>query len=170
MRPPGRFLAAGLFVLLTACAGNDGPPPPCPEIFLVPDARELVRFRGEGRDLTDVEFEARLGIAGSRCFYVEDEIESEIDVRLLAAQGPADRDSSASFEYFVAVATREPRILARESFGVTTPFEGNRTRVALIDTITPRIPLGTDEDGRNYQIYLGLVLSREELSYNRANR
>ncbi len=36
------------------------PPPPCPRAFPVADARMLTRFTGQGHDLTDVIFEARI--------------------------------------------------------------------------------------------------------------
>lgn len=156
-------------LLLAACAGKE-PPGPCPTVVAVPDARQLVRFAGEDRDLTDVLFEARLEDAVLICDYEEDVIEAQMRVRFLAVRGPAERDRLARFSYFVAIATREQEIAAREEFELAVPFEGNRTRVLATEELTPRIPLGAGQGGQDYVIYVGLALSPEEFRYNRENR
>jgi hypothetical protein len=76
----------------------------------------------------------------------------------------------APVKYFVAITTLDQRIVAREEFELTIPFEGNRTRVAVAEELEPRIPLKPGESGADYQIYVGLSLSREELRYNQENR
>ena len=166
-------LVAGSFVLavvLAACSGNAPPPPPCPTIVPVADAAQLVRFDGNGRDLTDVLFEAKIEDYALTCEYDDGVIESQMLLQVLAVRGPADRDRVAKFSYFVAIATRDQKIGAREVFDLAVPFEGNRTRVLAAEELTPRIPLKPGEDGSNYLIYVGLSVTPEELQYNRENR
>lgn len=173
-RGPGRGLAAGVFLLLplAACSAlfPEDPPGPCPRVVVVPDAREMVRFNGDGRDLTDVRFEAKIEQAGLICEYDDDAIEATLRLRILAIHGPADAERQANFRYFVAIATRDQKVLAREEFGLEVPFEGNRTRVAALEELSPRIPLRPGQSGADYLVYVGLRLSPDELQYNRDNR
>lgn len=165
-------LAAGSFVLavvLAACSAA-GPPPPCPTIVPVADAAQMVRFNGDGRDLTDVLFEARIENFSLTCDYGDGVVESQMKLQLLAVRGPANRDRVARFSYFVAIATRDRKVAAREEFDLAVPFEGNRTRVLAAEELMPRIPLKPGEDGSNYLIYVGLSVTPEELQYNRENR
>ena len=136
----------------------------------VADAAQLIRFNGNGRDLTDVVFEARLENFTLSCEYDDNVIEAEMNLQVLAVRGPADRDRVAKFGYFVAIATRDRQIGAREEFDLEVPFEGNHTRVVAAEELTPRIPLKAGEDGSNYLIYVGLAVTPEELQYNRENR
>ncbi len=163
---------AALALGLAACTGDDAPPPPCPQAEPVADAARLVAFRGEGRDLTDMRFRARIEGVSVTCDYEPDDEEIEADLRVAfsAERGPAIAAETIAFTYFVAVTTREQRILAREEFDLRLPLEGNRTRVAAVDELTPRIPLGEDRTGADYRLYVGFALSPEQVEYNRRNR
>lgn len=146
------------------------PPPPCPRAFPVADARTLTRFTGPGRDLTDVVFEARIEDVTLICDYDDDVIEADLRVRVLVVDGPADRERLVALTYFVAIATRDHQIVAREEFDLSIPFEGNRTRVLATEDISPRIPLAPGQSGEDYVVYVGLVLTPDEFQYNRENR
>ena len=171
----GRFLSRSLFamlfpVLLAACTATDEAPPVCPPAIVIKDAERLVKFEGAGRDLTDVLFELDINEARLVCEYDDDVIESAVGIRFIAARGPKDQERLASFRYFVAVATSDRQILAREEFDLTIPFEGNRTRVVALEEVFPNIPLRPGTDGEDYLVYIGIQLTPEELKYNRANR
>lgn len=171
-RRPLRSAALGVAAFLAACSGDDVPPPPCPPVNAVTDAGRMVAFRGEGRDLTDVRFEARIADLAMTCDYEPDdeEIEAELRVVFAAERGPANTTQRARFRYFVAVATRDQQILAREEFDVTIPLEGNRTRAGVAEVLTPRIPLTEGRTGADYVVFVGLALTRDQLEYNRRNR
>jgi len=166
-----RLAAGGLALALglAACA-KEPPPPPCPAVVPVADAAQMVRFNGAGHDLTDVVFEARIQNYALTCEYDDGVIDSKMMLSVLAVRGPANQDQVARVGYFVAVATRDQKIAAREEFGLEIPFEGNRSRVVAVDEVAPRIPLKTGESGDNYVIYIGLIVTPEELQYNRQNR
>ena len=134
------------------------------------DAAQMVRFSGDGRDLTDVLFEARLDNFLLTCDVNDGVVEAQLTLQLLAIRGPANTDRVAKIGYFVAVATRDRKIGAREEFNLEVPFEGNRTRVLAVEELTPRIPLKPGESGSDYLIYIGLSVTPEELQYNRENR
>ena len=167
----GRLAAAGLALAvgLAACS-KDPPPPPCPAVVPVADAEQMVRFSGAGHDLTDVVFEARIQNYALACTYDDGVIDSQLMLSVLAVRGPANQEQLARVGYFVAVATRDQKVSAREEFDLDIPFEGNRSRVVAVDEVAPRIPLKAGESGDNYVIYIGLRITPEELQYNRQNR
>ncbi len=174
--PPRRqHRTAGLLALLAlalaGCSfGDRPPPPPCPTVFPVAEARELTRFAGQGRDLTDVLFEARVQDVALVCVYDDGVIEADLRIRIMAADGPANRGREIRLTYFVAIATLDRKIVAREEFEIEVPFEGNRTRVIAVDEVSPRIPLRPGQTGDDFVIYVGLALTPAELRYNQENR
>ena len=164
------FLACGVLLTLAACSGGDEPVGPCPQLQLLKDTDRLVRFVGEGRDLTDVEFEAALRQPFLSCEYDDDVVEALVIVNLVALRGPADDDRVAEVAYFVAIADRNKAVVAREEFSVEIPFEGNQTQVVVTEEVEPRIPLQAQEIGTDYRVYVGLRLTPDELQYNQENR
>ena len=162
--PKACGLVALAFVGLAACSSDDEVYNPCPRIVVVKDAQTQVRFIGDGRDLTDVAFEARIDGNGIACEYDDAEIEVEMQVRLEVARGPAAPREGADVSYFVAVARSDRAILAREEFGLSLDMPGNNTRVVALDDVSPTIPLRAGETGADYLIYLGLSLSDDELN------
>lgn len=173
---PAPFFTGTLAFILAACAAanNAGPPPPCPRVVKVTDAERVTRFQGQGRDVKDVLFDAQIGSIASNCVYVSDQdtnatrIETTMQLQTIASRGPALSGDSAQFQYFVAVARLGQGALARQAFDVEIPLEGNQTRAQSVDELTQTIPLRSGESGDNYVVYVGLVLTPDELRYNRA--
>ncbi len=159
-------LAGGL--LLAGCA-SEPDNRPCPRAVVLSDASRQVKFSGQGRDLTDVLFEATISTGRLVCEYDDNVLDVDLQVQVIAARGPANSDRLANLNYFVAVARSDQTVLARESFDLAIPFPGNRTRISALEEIGQVITLTGDEDGGDYRIYVGLDLSHEELEYNRAN-
>jgi hypothetical protein len=168
----GTILSLGL----AACGSSDnaGPPPPCPRIVTVADASHLTRFQGSGRDVKDVQFEAQIGELRSACVYIVEpdnktRIETTLQAQTIASRGAAMVGDSAKFQYFVAIAKIGAGPLARRAFDVEIPLKGNETRAQSVDELTQTIPLQSGENGDNYVIYVGLVLTPDELKFNRAD-
>lgn len=163
--------------MLSACTVNFGdndpigPPPPCPRIVKVGDAVTLTRFQGAGRDVKDVSFQAQVGEVASACSYLSGEgptkINTTMRVQLVASRGPALAQDEANFEYWVAVARIGGQVLNRNTFDVQIDLSGNITRAQSVDELEQNIPLRSGEAGDNYVIYVGLVLTPEEVRYNR---
>src|SRR3990172_2509615 len=99
-----RLAAGGLALALGLAACSKGPPPPpCPAVVPVADAAQMVRFNGDGHDLTDVVFEARIQGYALTCEYDDDVIDGQMTLSLLAVRGPSDQERIARVGYFVAV-------------------------------------------------------------------
>lgn len=160
--------------LLSSCSlvTPDRPSPACPEVVVLADAAEMNRFVGQGRDLTDLSFKVSVNNFVLDCLWREEtsRLESRLAIRFEAERGPAHTRTRAELDYFVAVANRAGQILNRESFDLVVPFQDAQTAVAVVDNVFPTLPLQAGETGRDFVIYLGLVLSEAELSYNRSRR
>jgi len=169
----GRAAAAVLLsgLVLAGCAmfQEAGPPIPCPRAVTVADAASLTRFDGTGRDLTDVLFEAEIAQIASACEYDDGAVDVTVQVQFVALRGPADQQRRGDFDYFVAIADAGQTILARESFDATIEFPGNKTQAGVVEELEQHIPLRADEPGAGYVIYVGFVLTPDELAFNRQN-
>jgi hypothetical protein len=161
-------LALAGLALLASCAGEPETRP-CPRAVVLNDAARQVKFNGQGRDLTDVMFEASISTGNLVCEYDENVLDVDLDVQVVALRGPANSDRLANITYFVAVSQTDQTVLAREDFDITIPFPGNRTRVSGLEQIGQVITLPAGLDGGDYVIYVGLELTRDELEYNRSN-
>lgn len=170
------LLALVAVLVVSACqatvfdSGSDDPseaPLLCPRIAVVDDARDLTRFQGAGRDVTDVLFEAEIQPPRSSCVYREGgEIVISMLVPIIVGVGPANQDGFARFNYFVAIARGE-QILVRRRFDVAVEFEGNETRKGYADELEQVIPLRGDELGNSYIVYVGIELTPAEMEFNR---
>ena len=158
-----------MLALLAACAGDEVVRA-CPQLQMLRDTDRVVKFVGNGRDLTDVEYEAALREPFLSCEYDDEVIEAIVTVNLVALRGPADDDRVAEMAYFVAIAKQNNRDVVREEFAVQIPFEGNQTQVIATEEVEPRIPLQPGESAADYKIYVGLRLTPDELRYNQENR
>jgi len=162
---------------LAACDQQDSPvAPPCPNIIIVKDTSELTTFRpGAGRDLTDVVLDAKISRYDGSC---ETSLERDrsgtvsVDLQLFfeANRGPANDTGEGKFSYYVAIADRAGKILAKKVFDTSFAFEGNRTRLAAMEELTQEIPLRTDQLGEDFDVFVGFQLTAEQLDYNRGNR
>lgn len=174
--PPGGLRnAAALLVaalVLAACA-SETPPARCPEVAVLQEAGRLVQFDGAGRDLTDVDFEARIVDVALGCELDVDDgrrtVEAELQVLFEAEKGPANDTGQAGFTYFVGVADQNDNVLRRETFELTMALPGNQTRGQAVDVLAPRIALPEGETGQSYVLYIGFDLTRDQLEYNRRN-
>ena len=157
----------------------------CPEHRVLADAASLVTFRdGPGRDLVDVDVEGQL--IGMRLGCQTDmekgdksgNLEVEATVLFGASRGPANRTRKGVLTYFLRVTDTNDRILYGENFKILAVFPGNQTRARFrADIITLELPIKIADDGkswewsnRDYVIWTGFALSREQLKFNRTRR
>lgn len=164
-------------VVVAGCSSDEGDDGvPCPAAKVLGEPSELTRFRdGPGRDPTDVLFEARMMRVVGECAYDLDggEIEVELEVVMEVVRGAALAESKVSYRYFVAVAEwtpdsgSEPVVHSREAFQVDTSIPSGRRGLRYQDLLEITIPRPDDRNVRNYVLYLGFELTKDELSHNR---
>jgi hypothetical protein len=170
LRRTAALLAA--LLPLAACAGDDtSRRQACPDAAALKDAAQLTDFAGEGRDLTDVRFEARIRNVALACRVEEDDgqrrVEALLEVVFQAEKGPQNTSGTADFTYFVAVVNRDDEILSRRGFDLRLDMSGNQTRVQARDRVSPTIPLPDGASPADYTVYVGFELTRGQLDYNR---
>jgi hypothetical protein len=142
-------------------------PPPCPRAVVGEGAGRLTRFDGNGKDATNVRFEAEIGELSGTCIYDDTEISVDMQIQILASRGPAATEEGANVNYFVAVTRTDKTILAREAFDVVIELSGNQTRNEIIDEIEQIIPIPEGYSGANLVIVVGFEMTPEELEFNR---
>ena len=150
-------------------------PPPCPRVSVLPDGAAVTKFRaGPGRDLIDVFYQVGVVDIVSSCEHdIDDDtgegtLTVELEVVIGAERGPADRDRSAAFSYFVAVTDTSRTVLNKKSFSASVQFPGNLSRVTLIDRpVILGIPLKVGQNGSSFEIVVSFQMSLQELEFNR---
>src|SRR5439155_5545507 len=150
-------------------SGNSGPSVTCPQVGKVGDVAKVTRFAPGGHDLTDVAFEAAVGKLGGDCQAAEGAVAVNLTVEFIAGRGPADKTRKAPFTYFVAIVDKDDKVLAREQFDTGVQFPGNQTRNAIVEELEENIPVKDPLLGNQYRIFVGFVLTPEEIAYNRAH-
>ena len=164
----------GAVALAAALAGcdwfvtSDAPQVLCPRGLILNDAAELTQFRdGPGRDLTDVLSRVRVADVSLGCRYDKTGMSIELQVAIAAERGPADRAGFAEADYFVALVDGKREVRVREVYRLRFEFLDNRNRIGRIEQLDPFVPRADSVTGPDWQIWVGLLLTKEQLEYNK---
>lgn len=173
------ILSFGLIMTLAACGSfnpfREAKPEPCPRITILKNTASQTVFKeGEGRDLIDVIHEASLVNVYSACIYDVDydsragTITMQVAPEVQAMRGPANSTKKAEFEYFVALVDDNEKILNKSIFPMMIGFPGNLTRNQIREEEPVNITIPTDgsKDGEDYEVYVGMQLTAEQMEYN----
>jgi len=184
-----RFLivaAIGL-VALAGCSdtgffGSKIIPPSCPTATILEDANRITVYRpGTGRDIADIVYEARLlGVEGD-CSYEIDKkgrtttettykaVKMNMRPRFVVTPGPALTGFSMPVEYFVAMPEFYPKPEGRAEFSRSVETSPARTQVDVTDAnIEISVPLNEKRRGEAIGVFIGFVLTDEQLRENRS--
>ena len=153
-------------------------PTVCPDISILANAAEQTAFKaGPGRDLIDILFEAEFSGVRVDCDYDLDRstragtLEVNVFPLFTAEKGAANRDGRALVSYFVAVTDRDKKIINKQTFEVALVFQGNATKAGFSDQpVILTLPIEAGRDGRDFLIYAGFQLTREQMDYNTRKR
>jgi hypothetical protein len=173
---PRRVAPLGLALALGGCgwlglAEQPNPRAICPQGLILADAGEVTVFRdGPGRDITDVLTQARIADIVVGCKPERRSVTVDLQVAIAAERGPANREGRQDIEYFVAVVDPQGEVLTRQNFRMSFAWPENRTRVGSVDELEPRIPITAPEKAPEYQIWVGLQLTEEQLAWNRRSK
>jgi hypothetical protein len=181
-RLSSRCLAALAMALmagsLAACSSNSkGAVKPCPVVSIEKDLAYKTEFAGNGRDLSDIAYEARIEMpVSSQCWYShdldKDYIRTAFQVRVDAVRGPKFSGDKVHLKYFVGVTGPGgvPLEGGKQLFDIDVDFSKGQVRSFSTDAIDPvKIFPKQNENGDFYQIYVGLDLTKDQLDYNKRN-
>jgi hypothetical protein len=143
----------------------------CPQGMILADASEATFFQpGQGRDLTDVVGQARIAELQIDCKPERRRVVVDLQVAIAAERGPANRSAQQEVEYFVAIVAPNGDIIKRDEFRVPFKFPENRTRVGAVEELEPIIPVSDPARAPEYQIWVGLQLTEDQLAWNRRKK
>jgi hypothetical protein len=155
---------------LTACEApkQDAFAPPCPRPVILGDAGDLARYRGNGRDPTDLELQARIGGISGTCEPGErDKTKVTVNIAMAVARGPALHGRQANLAWFLAV-TRNGQPVDKAIYPVSVAFPPNAARLQLDpDPVVLQLPTPKGITASDYQVVVGYQLSPDELARNR---
>jgi hypothetical protein len=143
----------------------------CPTVTVLSDAATITKYRsGRGRDLTDVVLEGRVTGARGECTFNRHDMTMAMTVAFDFVIGPANRDHAVSASYFVAIVDAQSNVVAREEMPIQLQAPVNQSRVVYSEDLEPRIPFHDRADLIGYRMFVGLVLTPDEVQFNRSRR
>ncbi len=157
---------------MAACGGSEPTAPPCPQVAFLADASEITKFRNDVRpDENDVVYRAAMANLSGGCIYLDDAVEVDVDIEIVAQRGPALAGETIEIAYFVAVTDPADRILGRQEFRVSLDLDEDDGSGGVSEALRQLVPLprgiGT---GPEHQILMGFELTPSELRFNRTVR
>jgi len=165
-------VAVGTGLVLTACGKlAPGQAKICPRVSLLKEAEAMTRYReGTGRDLTDVLYEAKVLDIKSSCKYLNERVRMEAIIDIAAKVGPASEGFSAQVPFFVAIIDSKKNIIAKRTFVSVAEFINGRRRAGVREEIEQTLYLKKGEIGSDYEVVVGLQLTKSQLQHNRRRR
>tara|TARA_B100000676_G_scaffold288164_1_gene319473 strand:- start:7996 stop:8601 length:606 start_codon:yes stop_codon:yes gene_type:complete len=169
----GACLACVALLTLMGCgslSSNKQVIPPCPKIFLLKDANTLTVFNSKkGTDIIDIFSDVSIINFKAQCGFNKKRTEVSLSLRILfdVSRGPANKNQSVGFDYFVAIPKFHPSPSGKKVFPINVMFKGNKNRMKLIDRVEIKVPISTKYDANEYSIYIGIQLTSNQLKYNR---
>lgn len=170
-----RLVAAAIVapIALSGCSVfQKKAPPPCPPVYILSDASHVTKFRpGPGRDLTDVEMEAEVIAFKGGCSYDDKGANVELQLSFMVKRGAAGRGRNFELSYFVAIPKFFPDPAAKGVFTVPVVFPEGVDQARVNDEdVTMAIPVKDKDVINNYEIYIGIQTTPEELELNRRSK
>lgn len=146
---------------------------PCPRAFALYDAGRIVEFRGEGERFANVGFTGEITNVRSLCRYYDLEpITGDLEITFDLGRGPAATQSTATYEYFVAVTRRNIDVINKKTFPLQVTFPAGQDRMRVTETIDSIvIPRATETtSGLNFEIIVGFELTKAQRDFNAEGR
>ena len=145
-------------------------PGPCPRAFALYDASRIVEFRGDKERFANVGFTGEFEKIRSLCrYYGATPIEGDLEMDISFGRGPAaEGQSTATYEYFVAVTRKNIGVINKKTFPIQVTFPAGADRVTLTERVDkiviPRAKEGTS--GENFEIIVGFELTDAQRQFN----
>lgn len=142
--------------------------PACPALALLPDAADLTRYSAAGQDITDLVVDARITAVPATCSQDKDgEVNATLRVNMAVSRGPAATSRQFGLPYFIAV-TQGDRVLDKQDYTMPVEFAANANQaVPSGQPIDLVLPVTREKSAAAYSIFVGYVLSPDELALNR---
>jgi hypothetical protein len=147
----------------------------CPDVSVVEELGTLHQFsRTDSTRGSDRMSAIQISDVVSGCRYTDNNIVVEMNMRFEGQIGPKGRVLSSdeprfSYPFFVAIASPEGEIMAKDIFGASVFYEAGQNTTIHTENIRQIIPMEGQELGSRYSVLIGFQLTETQLAYNRAN-
>ena len=139
----------------------------CPATAVVSGTGALTEFaEGPGRDEDDVVYRAEISNLTISCKKRGKGIETAISFEISAWPGPADTAGSARVPFFVAIATKDNRLVTKKVFFSDHRFAADDSSSRFREHVTQFVPGTKKKPAKDYEILIGFQLSPDQLEYN----
>ena len=137
----------------------------CPSaVILRPLANTAVFGPAPERRPDNVAFYGLLSEADLKCEYTGDAMRLILDVVVVGERGPAGKDDSVDFQYFVAVTGPDQSILGKRPFPVRIVLDTPQKRAGVTDHIEETVALAGHK-GSDLSVVLGFQQSPEVVDF-----
>lgn len=188
------FILAGISLSLSACDTKwlpdsnyvlekvnifATPTLPCPDVRVLRAGSTFVRYRdGDGRDITDIETEARITDLTFTCGLTEANVVSEtplttawnilveLDIQMAVRHGKlSDSSSTVSVPFFVALVDRFGKIVQKQTFlaNLDSAVGGEYTSKVHSEEIVLKIPVHDVGEANLYETIVSFQLDQEQI-------
>jgi hypothetical protein len=161
-------IAAGV-ALLAGC--NTVKSDNCPTMAAVLDASSLTVFRqGTSPDPSNVLYTVQIVEVGGKCDYDKKKrsADSDLTVTFRATRAPTGDAVEYAVPYFVGITEGSDRVLTRQAYTVPLSFAPGQASVTFTDEVkSADLTAKRGEFPYDYQILVGLQITKEQLEYNR---
>ncbi|MGJ8563750.1 MAG: hypothetical protein ACSHXY_09370 [Alphaproteobacteria bacterium] len=147
-------------------------PGACPRAFALYDAERIVEFRGS-ESFANVGFTGEIGHIRSLCrYYGTEPITADLEMEIEFGRGPSATQSTATYEYFVAVTRKNLAVIEKQVFPIQVMFPSGVDRVSVTEKIDSIVIPRANEDtsGANFEIIVGFVVTPEQREFNTAGK
>lgn len=146
---------------------------PCPRAFALYDAARIVEFRGESESFEAVGFTGEIAEVRSLCRYVGDNpITGDVDITFNLGRGPAATESTATYQYWVAIMRKNIAVMDKQTFPLNVTFPAGTDRITTTVTVDDyEIARATETtSGENFEIVVGFEVTDAQRRFNAEGR
>jgi hypothetical protein len=163
---------AVIAAFVTALAGcHSNKTDSCPNIAAILDASSLVvAKKGTAPDPANVLYSVQIVSVNGHCKYDKKSrsADSDLTVTFRATRSPTGDAASYTVPYFVGVTEGEDRVLTRQQFVVPFQFAPGQASVTFSDDVSSvNVTADKEKQTYEYQILVGLVITKGQLEYNK---
>ncbi|MBI3675555.1 MAG: hypothetical protein HY243_02940 [Proteobacteria bacterium] len=166
---PVALLLVSAFAL-SSCGGDR--PENCPDTSMLASASIVSIMRdGTAPDPANELYTVQLGKVTSTCRLSEEDRTSEedVEIKFRATRSSSGEAATYTVPFFVAVA-QAGKVVSKKPYMVQVSFQAGET-VTKVDQDIDSVVINVDRDKHaiDYQVLVGLQLTKEQLEYNQAH-
>lgn len=163
------FLGVAMLAL-SSCGSSNPKGFICPASAALVDAGSMSVLRAGTSDASGQIYKVDIVKVASDCDFDSDEnrIDARIGIDFVATRPPGGDSAQYTVPYFIGVSVDGTTIVEKKLYNVQFSFAPGQSSATFSDRIEPfPITPAVDKKATDYQLLIGLQLTKEQLDYNR---